>query len=49
MTLRLKSKPGEGKMGSKIVSKIFSYFNYDCLKEDSQFFLEDKLRTLLEE
>ena len=43
LELRLKSKPNEAKVGSKIASVVFNHFGCEFLKDDTMFYLDERL------
>ena len=48
LDLRLKNKDLDGKVGSKIAKKVFNYFECEYLKDDTLFFLDERLGQLME-
>ena len=48
LDLRLKNKPNEAKLVSKIAMKVFTHFDCAYLKDDLMFFLDERLQMLLE-
>lgn len=44
LELRLKNKPNEAKVGSKIAQKVFNHFDVAYLKDDTMFYLDERLQ-----